>query len=131
MPSVPQKTPQNIWPLGKLTINHGVPVSVLVNVGSQDAGTSVSRYAPSGKLYSSLCDQLIFSTQSTNTGDVYVQYGNFAGPDTNVTMLAIARGVVVSIPYGTECHSGQIDLTQIYVDGTTSDVVYVTAIGGN
>ena len=130
MPSTAQTTPQNIWPLGKLTLTAGSPVSVLSNVGSQDAGGGTVPN-PQGRAYGSMCDQLIFSAPSLNSADVFVQYGKWNASDVNRTMLAIAKGTTVSIPHCTQTQSGQIDLAQIYVDGTTNDTVYVTAIGGN
>jgi hypothetical protein len=73
----------------------------------------------------------MFSAPTTNSADVFVQYGNWTAGDTNRCMLAIPKGQTISIPQGSQSQSGQIDLAQFYVDGTTSDVVYVTAIGGN
>ncbi len=129
-----QKNPLTIWPLGKLTLTAGTPVSILAIVGSQDAGkddAGVPVVMPQGRAYDSLCTQLMFSAPTTNTGDVFVMYGNWPSTDANACLLTVAKGTTVSIPAGSELQSGNIDPKQYYVDGTTNDVVRVTAIGGN
>ncbi len=135
MPAPAQNNPLTVWPLGKITIaTGGTPVSILVNVGSQEQGKSdagVSVVMPQGRAYSSKCTQLMFSAPTTNSGDVFIMYGNWPSTDTNACLITVAKGTTVSIPAGSELQSGEIDPKQYYVDGTTSDVVRVTAIGGN
>ena len=135
MPSVPEVNPlHGIWPLGKMVLAHGTPVSILVNVGAQAAGESdagVPQPIPGGRAFNSMCTQIIFSCPSTNTGDVFVQDGNWPEPDTNRTVLVIPKGQTLSLPLGCETQSGNIDPSRYYVDGTTSDVVFVSCAGAN
>jgi hypothetical protein len=123
-----------IWPLGKMTITHGTPVSILVNVGAQVAGQSdagVPQVMPGGRKFNSMVTQIIFSAPTSNTADVFVQDGNVAGPDVNRTVLCVPKGTTLALPMGTETQSGNIDPSRYYVDGTTSDVIYVSCAGAN
>lgn len=135
MPSQAQVNPQAVWNLGKITVAAGgTPVSILINVGSQDAGendSGVPVVMPQGRAYGSMCTQLMFSAPSTNTGDIFVMLGNWPSTDTNAGLITVAKGTTVAIPGGSEISSGQIDPSRFYIDGTTNDVVRVTAIGGN
>ena len=131
MPSVAQKYPiGGIWPLGVLTIAHGTPVALTHNVGAQ-AATAPINVPPTlggGRPLTTRVRQLIFSAPTGNTGDVYVQYGNFSEPDTNATTLIVPKGQTLSLPQGAPLLEGYIDVTKWYVDGTTSDTMAVSAV---
>ena len=133
--SIAQVNPvPGIWPLGVVTITGGTPTSILTNVGSQAQGLDDSGVGGLGKAFrdkrpfSSLVTQIIFSAPVGNAGDVYVNYGKVAGLDANATVLIISKGTQQSLPAGAVLSAGQIDPSQYYLDGTTSDKVAVSAV---
>ena len=129
MPSVPQTKPVGgIWALGIITLNHGTPIAITNNVGSQE---SVPLALPTGRPFSGLVKQITFVAPTANSGDVFVQYGSFAGPDTNATVLSVPKGTSRSLPEGSALDGGLIDVNRFYVDGTTSDTIIVFAVLGN
>ena len=136
--SIAQVNPvPGIWPLGSLTITHGTPLSILTNVGSQAQGLNDSGVGGLGtafrdkRPFSSLVAQLTFSAPKGNAGEVYVNYGNVAGLDTNATVVIVQAGTTVSLPFGAPLVAGQIDPSQYYIDGTTSDKLVVSAVYAN
>ena len=131
--SIPEVNPvPGIWPLGVITVTGGTPKQIIANVGSQDAGKNdagVKVVMPQGRNFGSSCGQLVFSAPSANSGDVFINDGNFAGtPETNRTVLCIPKGMTLSLPAGAELQSGVIDVTRYWVDGTTGDKIIVTAM---
>ena len=135
MPSQPQTNPvPGIWALGVLTVPASGAIPITTNVGTQQAGetdTGLRARMPQGRPFTSLVNQLVFSADGTNGSDVYINYGNYAGLDTNATVLIVPAGVagVYSIPPRSTLVSGSIDPNQYYLSGgTPGDFVVATAI---
>lgn len=108
MASVPQnKAVGGCTPLGVFTITSGTPqkVTSLLNL--------------SDKVFTFSARQLGFSVTKASTGEVYVNYGNYAGLDQNATMLIVQPGTSQSLPIGSTATEGLIDCNQIYLDAAT------------
>jgi hypothetical protein len=105
-----------ITPLGIITITAGAPQKVTKNLNLSD------------KVYTFGCRQLGFSLDATPSGEVYVNYGNVAGKDTNATAMIIQSGTSQSLPIGSVATEGFIDANQWYLDGSASCVVSIYAL---
>jgi len=84
---------------------------------------------PNARNFGSSCGQLVFSTPSGNSADVYVNDGNWPGLDTNKTLLIVPKGTVRSLPDG--ALRNVLDVTRYYVSGADTDKIVVTAIDAN
>ena len=136
--SIAQVNPvPGIWPMGTMTIANGTPTSILTVVGSQAQGLNDAGLGGLGmdfkakRPFSSLVAQLTFCAPKANAGEVYVNYGKVAGLDTNATVLIVQPGTTVSLPNGAPLVAGQIDPSQYYLDGATSDKLVVSAVYAN
>lgn len=105
-----------VTPLGVITITPGTPQKLLKNLK-----LSSTTYVLSAR-------QIGFSTDSSPSGEVYVNYGNVAGKDANATALIIQSGTVQSLPIGARTSDGLIDLTQWWLDGSAACVVALYAM---
>jgi len=117
-----QKMFGGVVPGGVITITAGTPISVISNLALASIQTS-----PGGTLsrpFSVLCRQITFSVDASPSGEVYVNYGNFAGKG-NATALIIQSGTTQSMPLNCLLVEGEIDAAQWYLDGSASCVVAV------
>lgn len=105
-----------VTPLGIITITAGTPQQVTKNLKLN------------GDRYGFLCRQIGFSVDASPAGEVYVNYGNFAGKDTNATALIIQSGTFQTLPGGSSATEGQIDAAQWWLDGSASCVVAIYAL---
>lgn len=106
-----------ITPLGIITITAGTPQKITKNLN-----------LPTNAPYTFACRQIGISVDSTPAGEVYLNYGNFAGKDTNATAAIIQSGTVQTFPGGSGTTEGEIDLTKWYLDGSASCIVAVYAV---
>jgi hypothetical protein len=111
MASRPQsKAIGGVTPLGVITLAAGTPVQLTAALGLTD------------KVYTFSARQLGFSVSglvATTAAEVYVNYGNYSGLDTNATVLIIQKGGVQSLPINTSATEGLIDATQYWLDCNT------------
>ena len=106
-----------ITPLGVFTITQGTPqkLTSLLNL--------------SDKFFTFSARGLGFSMSGASSGEVYVNYGNFAGIDANATVLIVQHGTQQSLPIGTRTSDGMIDVGAYWIDGShTGDKVAVYAV---
>lgn len=118
-----QKMFGGVVPGGVITITPGTPIKVTANLslsaGNKGAGNTQS--AP----FTVTCRQIGFSVDSTPAGEVYVNYGNFAGKGPQ-TALIIQSGQTQALPVNSHCTEGEIDANQWYVDGSAACVVAIS-----
>jgi hypothetical protein len=105
-----------VTPLGIITITPGTPIQVTSNLGISDTNF--------GKL---MCRQIGLSLDSTPAGEIYVNYGNFAGKG-KATAMIIQSGTVSTLPWGCEVEDGLLDATAWWLDGSAACVVAVYAL---
>jgi len=113
---VQNKAIGGVTPLGIITITAGTPQQITKNMTLSD------------KVYTLTCRQLGFSIDASPAGEVYVNYGNFAGKDTNATLMILQSGTVESLPAGSSATEGCIDAARIWLDGSASCVVAIYAL---
>lgn len=120
MPAPAQLRPLNLWPLGIVTVTTaGTPVAAIANISSGGGITKTFE-----------CRQVRIQNIS-DSSDVYVNYGNFAGIDANGTMAILAAGESVSFPDG-GLSDTKIDLSKIYLDASANGgTAIVTAFSGS
>lgn len=118
MPSVQQnKAIGGVTPLGVITVSTTVPVQISSLLANKDIYWVLT------------ARQLGFSMLGASTGEVYVNYGNFSGLDTNATALIVQHGTSQSLPIGAECCDGLLDVTKWWISGTVNgDKVAVYAL---
>lgn len=121
MASRPQsKAIGGITPLGVITLSTTVPVQLTAALGLTD------------KVYTFSARQLGFSMSGASTGELYVNYGNYAGLDANATVLVVQHGTSQSLPIGAVATDGMIDATQYWLSGSVGgDKVAVYALDGS
>lgn len=116
MASRPQnKAVGGITPLGLFAITPGTPQQVTSKLNLSD------------KVYTFSARQLSFSVDSSVSGNVYVNYGNYAGEDANATALIIPSGTSVSLPLYGVVTEGLIDCAAWWLDGSAACKVAVFA----
>ena len=111
-----QRAIGGVTPLGVITVTPGTPINVLKNLSLAT------------KTYSFQARQLGISVDSSPSGEVYVNYGNVAGKNANVTAMIIQSGTVTSLPANGVATEGELDLSQWYIDGSAACVVALYAL---
>lgn len=106
-----QRAIGGLTPLGIITITPGTPINLLKNLN-----LVTQRYSLQAR-------QIGFSIDSSPAGEVYVNYGNVAGKDANVTAMILQSGTQQSFPIGSSCTEGEIDVSAWYLDGSAACVV--------
>lgn len=118
MASVPSgKAIGGVTPLGVITITANTPVQIVTPSTVKD------------KVGFTFTARLLgFSCPASNTGAIYVNYGNYPGLDANATALIVSPGATASLPINDACTEGLIDVEKWYCDGShTGDIVAVHA----
>lgn len=118
-----QKMFGGVVPGGVITITPGTPIQVTSNL--QPASGSSTQNTPKTPPFSVTCRQIGFSVAATPAGEVYVNYGNFAGKG-NQTALIIQSGTTQALPVNSHCTEGEIDANQWYVDGSAGCAVAIS-----
>ncbi len=113
----------SIWPLGLFTITGGTPINILSKVAPQTAGS-----IPTGRPYAPGCTQIVFSALTANTGDIFINDGNYAGATDPATVAVVAKGVTTSLPFSTTTSQSKLDPARYWVDGTTGDKVAIYCV---
>ena len=90
-----QKMFGGVVPGGIITITPGTPIQITSNLklATGDAGSGKSLTPP----YSVTCRQIGISVDAAPSGEVYVNYGNFAGKG-NQTALIVQSGTTQALP---------------------------------
>lgn len=116
MPSRAQnKAIGGITPLGLFIITPGTPQRL------------TSKLSSSGSVYAFSARQVSFSVDSSVSGNVYINYGNYPGEDTNATALIVPSGTSASLPLHGVLTEGLIDCTSWWLDGSAACKVAVFA----
>lgn len=110
-----------VTPLGVFTITPGTPQKL------------TSLMALSDKVYTFSCQQIGFSVESSPSGQIFVNYGNFNGAgggvaDPNATALIIQSGQQQALPIGASASGGLIDASAWWIDGSAACLVAVYAL---
>jgi hypothetical protein len=113
-----QKGIGGVTPGGVITITPGVPIPVTVNL---------NLVANRGKL---MCRQIGISVDNSVSGQVYLNYGNFAGEGIQ-TGLIVQSSSVAALPVNSRTTEGQIDATQWYLDGSAACKVAINFVDAN
>jgi hypothetical protein len=106
-------------PLGRFSITAGTPVALNSNTGPQSQGAlkMTKRF-----------DQLLISTPTANTGDVYLVWGNNAAASNPNNILAvISPGKTVPLPNGLLINS-KLNIDNFYFDSTTGTQVAAACV---
>ena len=113
--AVPQITKGfgGVVPGGVITVIPGTPQKVTSNLNL--VGTQKSL----------MCRQIGISVDSSPAGEVYLNYGNFAGKG-NQTALLVQSGTTQALPVNSRCVEGEIDANAWYVDGSAACVVAIS-----
>lgn len=111
-----QRAIGGVTPLGYFTINPGTPQQI------------TSKLALVDSTYSVTCRQLGFSVDSSVSGELYVNYGNNSGADSNATSLIVQSGTSQTLPIGAVSTEGCIDANAWYLDGSAAIKVAVYAL---
>ena len=104
-----------VVPGGVITITPGTPIKITANLNL--VGTQKSL----------MCRQIGFSLDASASGEVYVNYGNFAGKG-NQTALIIQSGTTQALPVNSRCTEGEIDAQQWWIDGSAACVVAISFV---
>ena len=107
-----------VMPGGVITITPGTPIKVSSNLSLTNTYGNL------------MCRQIGFSLDASPSGEVYVNYGNFAGKG-NQTALIIQSGTTQALPVNSKTSEGQIDATQWYLDGSAACVVAISFVDAN
>lgn len=118
-----QKMFGGVVPGGIITITPGTPIKVTTNISQPTANQSLGN--PKGSAYTVTCRQIGISVDSSPAGEVYVNYGNFAGKG-NQTALLVQSGQTQALPVNSRCTEGEIDASQWYLDGSAACVVAIS-----
>lgn len=118
-----QKMFGGVVPGGIITITPGTPIPIIANIlqATGDAGSGKTK-TPA---YAITCRQFAISVDSSVGGEVYVNYGNFAGKG-NQTALIVQSGQTLGLPVNSRCVEGEIDATKWYLDGSAACSVAVS-----
>ncbi len=118
-----QKMFGGVVPGGIITITPGTPIQITSNLklATGDAGSGKSLTPP----YSVTCRQIGISVDASPSGEVYVNYGNFAGKG-NQTALIVQSGTTQALPVNSRVVEGEIDATKWFVDGSAACVVAIS-----
>ena len=112
-----------VVPGGVITITPGTPIPIIQNI-AQASGDTTSGRAKTPP-YAITCRQFAISVDSSVGGEVYVNYGNFAGKG-NQTALIVQSGTTQALPVNSRCVEGLIDATKWYLDGSAACVAAVS-----
>jgi hypothetical protein len=114
-----------VVPGGVITLTPGTPIKVTsnLNLSSGNVGAGNTKSAP----FTLTCRQIGISVDADPSGEVYVNYGNFAGKG-NQTALIIQSGQTQALPVNSLCSEGEIDAEQWYVDGSEACVVAISFV---
>lgn len=104
-----------VVPGGVLTITSGTPVQVTANLDLVNTRGNL------------MCRQIGFSVDASPSGEVYVNYGDFAGKG-NQTALIIQSGTTQALPVNSRCTEGEIDATKWYLDASADCVVAINFV---
>ena len=104
-----------VTPGGVITINPGTPIQVTANLGLVNTP------------YTLQCRQIGFSVGASPAGEVYVNYGNFAGKG-NQTALIIQSGSTQALPVNSRCTEGEINAAAWWVDGSEACDVAISFV---
>jgi hypothetical protein len=110
-----QKAIGGVTPGGVITVNPGHPIQLTNNLNLANSG------------YSLQCRQIGFSVDASPSGEVYVNYGNFAGQGVQ-TALIVQSGTTQSLPVGASTKEGKIDGGAWYVDGSAACKVAISFV---
>jgi len=111
-----------VTPLGKFSVVAGTPQLLNTNVGPQ--GQSSLKMAKRFQ-------QITISCPTTNTGDVYVVWGNNPESTTpNATLCVISPGRSLPLPHGLLVNS-KINIDNLWLDATAgTQVAFAFAVYG-
>lgn len=118
-----QKMFGGVVPGGVITITPGTPIKVTANMKLASGQQTLN--GPANVPYSVMCRQIGISVDSSAVGEVYLNYGNFAGKGNN-TALIVQSGQTEAIPVNSRCTEGEIDANQWYLDGSAACVVAIS-----
>lgn len=110
-----QKAFGGVVPGGVITITPGTPIQVTANLALVNQRGNL------------MCRQIGISVDSSASGEVYVNYGNFAGKG-NQTALIVQSGQTQALPVNSRCTEGEIDATKWYIDGSAACVAAISFV---
>lgn len=118
-----QKMFGGVVPGGVITVTPGTPIPVTTNL--KLAKGSVTLNGPANPPYSVMCRQIGISVDSSVAGEVWLNYGNFAGKGPQ-TALFVQSGQTQALPVNSRVVEGEIDATMWYLDGSAACVVAIS-----